>query len=151
MRSVSEADAGNSVGFCVSRVCGSACAVAALLGHFLPRLGPHGSDAVRPLWLEMNSRANDPPWRAWYKTARWQRLRLEILIRDGYACAKTGVLCVGEYPSPNSAVADHIKPHRGDPNLFWDASNIQTVSKAYHDGQKQRDEQVSVHQRGVWY
>lgn len=77
-------------------------------------------------------------WRAWYKTKRWQQLRRSVLERDGYVCQQTGVLLVGKYPSPNSAVADHITPHRGDPILFWDANNLQAVSKAYHDSEKQR-------------
>lgn len=29
---------------------------------------------------------------------------------------------------------DHIRPHRGDPVLFWDYGNLQSVCKACHDG-----------------
>ena len=77
------------------------------------------------------------PWRKWYKTARWQRLRLKILARDKFKCQQTGVLLVGKYPSDDSPVVDHIIPHRGDPDLFWDEGNLQAVSKGYHDGTKQ--------------
>jgi 5-methylcytosine-specific restriction enzyme A len=80
------------------------------------------------------------PWRAWYKTARWQRLRRVVLARDGYVCQQTGAALVGRYPAANSPVIDHKKPHRGDPDLFWDESNLQSVSKAYHDKDKQRAE-----------
>lgn len=96
------------------------------------------------------------PWRRWYKTARWQKLRLVILMRDSWKCQKTGVLLIGKHrnkdgkPDPNSPVIDHIKPHRGNPELFWDESNLQAVSKEYHDSEKQRLEQESLHQRGVW-
>lgn len=89
------------------------------------------------------------PWRAWYKTARWQKLRAKVLKRDLFTCQKTGVLVTGKYPAPNSAVADHKKAHRGDPALFWDEDNIETVSKAYHDAEKQREEQSVI--KGVWY
>ena len=30
-------------------------------------------------------------------------------------------------------VVDHIRPHRGDPILFWDESNWQSLCKACHD------------------
>lgn len=77
-------------------------------------------------------------WRAWYKTARWQKLRQVILKRDNWRCAQSGVLVIGKYPAGNSAVIDHKIPHRGDAALFWDPANLQVVSKEYHDGEKQR-------------
>lgn len=88
-------------------------------------------------------------WRAWYKTARWQALRRHILKRDLYTCQRTGVLLTGRHPAPNSPVVDHIKPHRGDPELFWDEKNLMAVSKAYHDSEKQKAEQGEI--KGVWY
>lgn len=84
------------------------------------------------------------PWRAWYKTARWQRLRLEILVRDGYLCQATGVLLIGKAPAPDSPVVDHRRPHRGDPMLFWDPANLWSVSKAWHDREKQREERAGL-------
>ncbi|UWQ77366.1 HNH endonuclease [Leisingera sp. M658] len=86
----------------------------------------------------------EQPWRAWYKTARWQKLRLKILIRDGWRCQETGERLSGKYPSQNSPVVDHKRPHRGDPDLFWDERNLQSVSKSYHDGVKQ-----SIEKRGM--
>lgn len=88
-------------------------------------------------------------WRAWYKTARWQKLRREVLKRDLYTCQKTGVLLTGKHPAPNSPVVDHRHPHRGDPELFWDEENLEAVSKAYHDSVKQAEEQSAI--KGVWY
>lgn len=90
------------------------------------------------------------PWRAWYKTYRWQKLREVILQRDNYTCQATGVVLSGKHPEPNSAVIDHIKPHRGNEKLFWDIDNLQAVSKQYHDSQKQKEEQQSLHMRGCW-
>lgn len=89
------------------------------------------------------------PWRAWYKTARWQKLRAKVLKRDLYTCQRTGVLLTGAYPAPNSPVVDHKKPHRGDEALFWDENNLHAVSKAYHDKVKQAEEQSDI--KGVWY
>ncbi|TRD21899.1 HNH endonuclease [Palleronia caenipelagi] len=77
------------------------------------------------------------PWRGWYKTARWQKLRRKVIKRDGCICQETGVLLVGVHPAPDSPVVDHIRPHRGNAKLFWDERNLQTVSKAYHDREKQ--------------
>lgn len=84
------------------------------------------------------------PWRRWYKTARWQRVRLGVIRRDKYTCQQTGALCIGKHPAPNSPVVDHIVPHRGDEALFWDESNLQTVSKEFHDREKQRIERADL-------
>lgn len=64
--------------------------------------------------------------------------------RDGYICQQTGAALIGRHPAPNSPVVDHKRPHRGDPKLFWDEGNLQTVSKAYHDKVKQ-----SLEKRGI--
>lgn len=77
-------------------------------------------------------------------TARWQRLRLKVLARDGWQCQETGVMLVGGKHAPNSAVVDHIIPHRGDLALFWDESNLHAVSKTWHDKHKQ-----SLEKRGL--
>lgn len=82
----------------------------------------------------------DATVRSWYKSARWQRLRIEVLARDLYTCQQTGVLLVGKAPAPDSPVVDHKTPHRGDPDLFWDPNNLQAVSKEWHDSEKQRQE-----------
>jgi 5-methylcytosine-specific restriction enzyme A len=75
--------------------------------------------------------------RNWYKTAEWQKLRAWVLQRDGYICQQTGVALIGKHPAPNAPVVDHIEPHRGDREKFFDPSNLQSVSKAWHDGIKQ--------------
>ncbi len=88
-------------------------------------------------------RDKEQPWRKWYYSARWKALRKEVWVRDNYTCKQTGAVCVGLYPAGNSPVADHIKPHHGNPDLFWDIENIQTVSKSYHDSLKQSGERAS--------
>lgn len=91
------------------------------------------------------------PWKAWYKTTRWRALRQAILIRDAYTCQRTGQVLGGKHPDPDSPVVNHKRPHRGDERLFWDPNNLETVSKAVHDSTIQREEQESLHQRGVWF
>lgn len=122
------------------------------LSSIKPRLGglAHRVGAA-PKDETARSRLRDASdgWRAWYKTARWQKLRERILVRDLYTCQRTGVLLIGKHPAPDSPVVDHIKPHRGDEALFWDESNLHAVSKAYHDREKQMAEQGEI--RGTWY
>ena len=87
------------------------------------------------------------PWRAWAKTARWQKLRWSVLVRDLFCCAK----CRRVVSDTSKLVADHKTPHRGDERLFWDPDNLQCLCKACHDQVKQVEEQESLHTRGVWY
>ncbi|WP_454000759.1 HNH endonuclease [Afipia felis] len=88
-----------------------------------------------------------PPWKAWYKTARWRALRLAIFLRDLFTCQKCG-LVEGD---TSKLVCDHKTPHRGDERLFWDEGNLQTLCKRCHNSVKQAEEQSSLHTRGVWY
>lgn len=78
------------------------------------------------------------PWRKWYYTKEWRDLRLEVLSDAGWVCEQTGVLLSGKPHAPNSPVIDHITPHRGVRSLFFDRSNLQAVSKNWHDSEKQR-------------
>jgi 5-methylcytosine-specific restriction endonuclease McrA len=57
-----------------------------------------------------------------YRTAAWQRLRLQVLARDGYACRIQGPRCRG---SANSV--HHVLPSSTHPELFWDPSNLQAA------------------------
>ncbi|WP_426229305.1 HNH endonuclease [Pararhizobium sp. DWP3-4] len=103
-----------------------------------PRLGRLAGDEK----TRLRERDQNVAWRKWYKTERWRKLRLEVLLRDAYTCQQTGVICMGKYPAPNSPVADHRIKHNGDEQLFWDIKNVQTVSKAYHDSEKQKQERA---------
>jgi 5-methylcytosine-specific restriction protein A len=101
-----------------------------------PRLGYLPNDVV----AADLSRNRMSPWRQWYKTKRWQQLRHEVFLRDAYRCQRSGDLAIGRYPAPHSPVANHKIPHRGDPVLFWDINNIETVTKAVHDSLIQSEE-----------
>lgn len=86
------------------------------------------------------SRARDAAfeWRGWYKTARWQRLRWSVLVRDQFTCQWPG--CGRLMADTSLLVADHRVPHRGNPDLFWDEANLQCLCKPCHDRAKQRAE-----------
>lgn len=105
---------------------------------------------------KMHDRMRDAevPWRKFYKTARWQRLRRSIIVRDGQMCRATGILLIGRHPAPDSAVVDHIVPAHvfwwdGRRRLFWDPENLQTVSKAWHDSEKRKAEEEQRRRGGV--
>ena len=115
-----------------------------VLGTPAPRLGAAPGD-VR---AQDRERFDRNKARALYAKPEWKRLRLEAFVRDGYVCQRSGVLCVGKYPAPNSPVANHKRPHRGDPKLFFDINNVETVSKAVHDSEVQAEEQSIP--MGVW-
>jgi|SRR5579872_6436534 len=76
-------------------------------------------------------------WRRWYRTARWLSLRDDQLTREPLcrSCARRGQTVA-------AVVADHVKAHRGDPALFWDRENLQSLCQACHDGPKQREDRL---------
>lgn len=112
-----------------------------------PRLAPMASRLGRLApadEVERNrTRDAEKPWRAWYKTARWQKLVMKVRVRDAYTCQRTGAVLGGKHPAPDSPVVNHRIPHRGDPALFWDEDNLELVSKAVHDSEIQREERAA--------
>jgi 5-methylcytosine-specific restriction endonuclease McrA len=78
--------------------------------------------------------------RKWMKSRRWKALRWEVLVRDRFTC-QCG--CGRTEPDTAMLVADHRQPHRGDPRLFWDRNNLQTLWKPHHDREKQRSERAA--------
>jgi len=104
---------------------------------------PRHAASFRPETRDRDRDAQSPQ-RRWYKTARWQKLRAKVIRRDIERnlgrCAQSGVMLTLEKNKPNSAVVDHIKAPKGNEALFWDEANLQTVTKAWHDSVKQRQE-----------
>jgi 5-methylcytosine-specific restriction endonuclease McrA len=88
----------------------------------------------------------DPPWRRWYKLARWVKLRERVLIRDLFTCADCGRI----HPGKGTAAVDHIKAHRGNEALFWDEDNLQVLCiSPCHAKHKQSQEAGTP--PGIWY
>lgn len=66
---------------------------------------------------------------------RWRRYRVMFLRRHPLC-----VLCQQQGKATSATVVDHIIPHRGDPERFWDESNHQPLCKPCHDGAKRAQE-----------
>ena len=79
-------------------------------------------------------------WRKWYKTARWQKLRMQVLVRDLFTCQMKD--CGKIEHNTSQLVADHKIQHHGDEALFWDERNIQCLCKTCHDSLKQKEERA---------
>jgi 5-methylcytosine-specific restriction enzyme A len=79
------------------------------------------------------------PWRKLYDTARWKRLRLHRLQLEPLCryCKKLGRVT-------EANICDHIRPHKGDKDLFYDYANTQSLCKRCHDMHKQREEMGSL-------
>lgn len=67
--------------------------------------------------------------------SRWKKARAWFLRRHPWCarCKEKGIL------TP-ATVVDHIIPHRGNPELFWDVSNWQPLCKKCHDHKTMTDD-----------
>lgn len=74
-------------------------------------------------------------WRKWYKTAKWQKLRWSILVRDKFTCR----MCKKLETATSLLVCDHVEQHHGDEAAFW-SGPFQTLCKTCHDSTKQKQE-----------
>lgn len=84
---------------------------------------PRRYDIKRP-WLHLYDRAR-------YKRMRAMRLQEEPLCR----------YCMSRFKRVTEAtVCDHIVPHKGDEDMFFDYANTQSLCKPCHDQHKQREE-----------
>ena len=59
---------------------------------------------------------------------RWQQERKRFLMFNPLC-----VQCDADGNVVTATVVDHIIPHRGDQQLFWDRSNWQSLCKLHHD------------------
>lgn len=64
--------------------------------------------------------------------ARWQRYRLSFLRRNPLC-----VRCLEAGRTTAANTVDHKDPHRGNPLLFWDPGNHQSLCSTCHSGDKQ--------------
>lgn len=63
-----------------------------------------------------------------YNSVRWQRLRHSHLFRNPLC-----VECMKEKQLTAATVVDHMIPHKGNPELFFDPDNLQSLCKRHHD------------------
>lgn len=67
-------------------------------------------------------------------TSKWRKTSKGFLARHPL-CAQ----CESDGRIEAAQVTDHIRPHRGDKDLFWDRSNWQPLCKKCHDVKTLRD------------
>ena len=73
-------------------------------------------------------KAYTPPWGKWYAMPIWKkRLRPGQLARQPVCemCAAHSIITA-------ASVVDHVKPHRGNWDLFVDAGNLQSLCPSCH-------------------
>jgi len=70
-----------------------------------------------------------------YDSVRWRKAAKHFLNANPLCimCAKIG-------RDTAATVVDHIKPHEGDYDLFWDSSNWQALCATCHSGVKRMQE-----------
>lgn len=66
---------------------------------------------------------------------KWQQARERYLL-DHPLC----VYCERSGRTVAASVVDHITPHRGDKQLFWQQSNWQALCRPCHDSVKKAEE-----------
>ncbi|MBA3576201.1 MAG: HNH endonuclease [Sphingomonas sp.] len=77
-------------------------------------------------------------YRRHYKTARWQKLRWSILVRDMFTCQRCKRIVAGK----GEAHCDHKTPHKGKDELFWNADNLIILCANCHNSAKQSEERT---------
>ena len=86
------------------------------------------AEHAAPILKAREQARRDEAGRAWYSTARWQRLRLAVLKAEPL-CRR----CRAQDGRPVPATdVDHIQAHKGDPRLFWWRQNLQPLCAPCH-------------------
>nr|WP_305775513.1 HNH endonuclease signature motif containing protein [Ferrovum sp.] len=67
--------------------------------------------------------------------ARWRQARAVFLATHPLCAA-----CEGKGRITPAQVVDHVIPHRGDKQLFWDRNNWQALCKRCHDIKTTRED-----------
>lgn len=81
-------------------------------------------------------RSRSLPWRKWYGLKAWRVKRAQHIKREPL-CR----YCLGEGRHRAGTEADHVRPHRGDFDLFW-KGELQTLCRPHHASVKQREESL---------
>jgi len=68
----------------------------------------------------------------------WQKARAAFL--EGHPLCQCPDCDDGRKRVRVATIVDHKKPHRGNPDIFWDRANWQAMNKQCHDSYKQRIE-----------
>lgn len=76
--------------------------------------------------------------------ARWQRARLLHLAEFPLCC-----FCERDGVTQAASIVDHVVPHGGNVELFWDPSNWQSLCQPHHDGEKRAAERGTIVRSGA--
>ena len=79
-------------------------------------------------------------------TSRWQKARATFL-REHPLC-QCEECQEGKLRVRAAITVDHIVPHRGDQQLFWDTNNWQSMAKTCHDKKTAREDGGFGNRRG---
>jgi 5-methylcytosine-specific restriction protein A len=79
-------------------------------------------------------RRAEKPWRAWYSTARWQRIR-EAQFAAHRLCQR----CLDRGLVEPATIVHHVDRHEGDPVKFWNGPFASSCQPC-HDIDEQRIE-----------
>lgn len=82
-------------------------------------------------------------WHYLYNRKSWKELRLDHLAKEPLC-----VFCQKEGKLTPATVVDHITPHKGNLDLFFDDDNLQSLCKLHHDSAKQKAESRKLNQIG---
>lgn len=74
-----------------------------------------------------------------YGTKQWFRLR-HLQLKKEPICR----FCSQQKRVTAASIVDHIEPHRGDEEKFYDPENLQSLCKPCHDSVKQQLEKSGV-------
>lgn len=70
---------------------------------------------------------------------RWQKARKAFLREHPFCAEHAQALAPWNTVPVPASVVDHIIPHNGDEELFWDQSNWQALCKPCHDRKSARE------------
>jgi 5-methylcytosine-specific restriction enzyme A len=79
-------------------------------------------------------RQTSQPWQAWYKTARWRKLRARQLRAEPMCC-----MCQQRGIDRAATVCNHVVRHQGDYDLFW-SGPFSSLCANCHNSDMQRIE-----------
>jgi 5-methylcytosine-specific restriction protein A len=103
-----------------------------------PTLVPRGQSKCEKHTKEVRRRYDEqrPNFRERGYSSAWDKASKSFRRRNPL-CAE----CLKEGRTTPAQVTDHIKPHKGDPELFWDEEiNWQSLCKSHHDRKTARED-----------
>lgn len=101
-----------------------------------PQLVVHGRRYCDAHEREKRKRENEarPDYRKWYGLAPWKRARRRFLAENPLCaeCARQGRVTA-------ATEVDHIEPHKGSRERFWNCDNWQALCRECHSAKTMRE------------